>query len=152
MAELLLVDAETCRPVRAAVLRPHRPAEENVYPRDDDERTLHVALEERGRIVGVGTMLPDDEGAPGGERWRIRGMAVLPEHRGRGFGRMMLRTLLAVAAKRGGGLWCRARTDVVGFYEREGLVACGEPFEVDGLGPHVVMTWRGEAPPDDEDE
>lgn len=152
MAELIIVDAETCRPLRAAVLRPGRPAAENVYPHDEDARALHVAVEEDGRPVGVATLLPDGTDAPSGERWRLRGVAVLPEHRGRGVGRMLVRMLLAVAAKRGGGLWCRARADAAGFYEKEGLVARGEPFAVPGHAPQIVMTWHGEAPPDDEDD
>ena len=41
----------------------------------------------------------------------------------------------------GGGsyLWCNARLIAVPFYERMGLTAVGDLFEMPEIGPHYVM-------------
>ncbi len=140
-AELILVDAEACRPLRSQILRPGRPAEENVYPLDDDPRAVHFAMKRGKAVLGVGSVFPDPR-PDGPEQWRIRGMAVLDEERGKGLGAILLKGLLAIAGNRGGGLWCHARTDVEPFYARFGLVRDGDEFDLPGIGRHVVMTWQ----------
>ena len=45
-----------------------------------------------------------------------------------------------VAACGGGELWCNARMVATKFYEGAGLTADGgEPFEIAGIGPHLLM-------------
>lgn len=133
------VDAFMVRPLRHAVLRPHQPEAEAVYPADDHPLTLHLAAFDGNRVVAAGSMFPE-------HGWRIRGMATAPEHRGKGHGGRVLEGLLRGAAERGGGrVWCNARTAVSGFYERHGFAVEGDPFEIEGLGPHVVMARTVEA-------
>jgi len=67
---------------------------------------------------------------------------VVPERRSQGLGRMLLLAVQAVTNQRGGGLWCTARTNVEGFYRHFGFVRQGDVFEIEGGGPHVVMTWN----------
>jgi predicted GNAT family N-acyltransferase len=45
-----------------------------------------------------------------------------------------------VAAQGGGELWCNARVPALGFYLRAGFEVEGDEFEIDGIGPHVVVT------------
>ena len=45
-----------------------------------------------------------------------------------------------VAAEGGGELWCNARVPALGFYQRCGFEVEGDEFEIDGIGPHVVVT------------
>ncbi len=141
MNELIVVRAEECRPLRERVLRPGQPPAAWTYPDDDHARALHLAVKDGARVIGVASLLP--EGRDGArETWRLRGMAVLEEHRRQGLGHMLLLAVQAVVNQRGGGLWCTARTGVEGFYVRHGFVRHGEPFEITGGGPHVVMTWN----------
>ncbi|NJP99496.1 GNAT family N-acetyltransferase [Streptomyces zingiberis] len=71
---------------------------------------------------------------------RFRGMASDPAVRGRGFGRAVLTAGIAEARRRGAALvWCHARTGALGFYAREGFTAAGEEFEIEGVGPHLVL-------------
>ena len=142
MPELIVVDAETCRPLREEVLRPGQPVEAFTYATDDAPRAMHLAVKEDEEVLGVATLLPEGHPHEGREVWRLRGMAVRPDQRGTGLGKMMLLALQAVAKQRGGGLWCTARTSVVGFYEHFGFKREGEEFEVEGAGPHVLMTWN----------
>jgi GNAT superfamily N-acetyltransferase len=141
------VPAELTRPLRQSVLRPGRPAEESVFPGDDDPRTVHVAarLAPGGEVVAVGTLLaeappwpvPDQVGA---RSWRIRGMATHPDARGRGIGAAVLAELLRRAEAGGGALvWCNARVPALSFYARAGFTPVGAPFEAPGIGPHQAM-------------
>ncbi|HZU78400.1 MAG TPA: GNAT family N-acetyltransferase [Acidimicrobiales bacterium] len=139
-----LVSAEAVIPVRAAVLRPGLPLETARFAGDDDARTLHAAVTGGdGLPVAVGTVIP----APApwrvgpGPDWQIRGMATLAGHRGAGLGRAVLDLLVAEVAGSGGGVvWCNARMAAVPFYRRAGFEAVGDRFEIEGVGPHLVMT------------
>lgn len=92
-----------------------------------------------GRLVGVGLVGP--EGDPGW--WRVRGMATVPEARGRGVGTAVLAALLDhVRERRGVGVWASVRVPAIRLYERAGLRVQSDVYEVPRIGPHVIM--RGE--------
>lgn len=142
LPELIVVDAEACRPLREEVLRPGQPPQAIRYETDEEPRALHLAAKEDEQVLGVATLLPEGHPRDGREVWRLRGMAVRPDQRGKGLGKMLLLALQAVAKQRGGGLWCTARTNVEDFYRHFGFQREGEEFEVEGAGPHVLMTWN----------
>ncbi len=131
------------RPLRAEVLRPGRPSDASVLPFDEDPRARHLAVVIDGRVVSVGSLLPE---APPWDpaltdAWRIRGMATVAEERGRGHGGHVLAALLELATQAGGRLvWCNARTAARPFYERAGFTATGEVFLAEGV-EHIAM-WR----------
>jgi ribosomal protein S18 acetylase RimI-like enzyme len=155
----------TVRPIAAAdtrllrhkILRPHQAPEELVYAGDDDAESLHLGTFLDGDLVGVATVvpmaapdrlgMPDRPGERPGERaWQLRGMAVMPEFRGRGFGAAMVKGCMAHVARRGGGLmWFNARLVAVEFYRKLGFEAKGDRFEIPISGQHYVM-WRAIAP------
>ncbi len=133
-------------PLRRAVLRPHLPAAESYLPPDAtaSSTVAFAALDGQGEVIGAAVLTPDAPpfGATGGRAWRLRGMAVAPEHRSRGIGGALLDAHIAHVAGLGGGiLWCNARIAARGLYERGGMSAWGEVFEEPLIGPHVVM-WR----------
>ncbi|MFN3593390.1 MAG: GNAT family N-acetyltransferase [Thiobacillaceae bacterium] len=67
-------------------------------------------------------------------------MAVLPEWRGRGVGRALLKAALERARARGlPAVHLHAQTHALGFYAREGFQAEGEVFLEAGI-PHRRMT------------
>lgn len=146
MTELVLVSGEECLPLRREVLRPGQPPENSVYPEDSDPRALHAAvrLEDKGQLVAVGTLLPDalDKDDATSEVWRIRGMAVDPDLRRQGYGAQVLKMLQAVVKARGGGVWANVRSPAVAFYAAHGFGEQSDEFELPGIGPHVLMTWR----------
>src|SRR3546814_4797852 len=61
-------------------------------------------------------------------------MAVVAEWRGRGVGNALLQNLIDIARSRG---WLEvglnAQVDAIGFYQRAGFVAYGEPFMEAGI-------------------
>jgi predicted GNAT family N-acyltransferase len=117
--------------------------QDSVLPFDEDPRSRHLAVVVDGRVVSVGSLLPEaPPSAPErADAWRIRGMATAAGLRGRGYGTQVLSALLELAARSGGRLvWCNARTAARPFYERAGFSATGEPFVAEGV-EHIVM-WR----------
>jgi len=135
------VSASEVYPIRQQVLRPDQPPESAVYPRDELESTYHIGVFEEGSLVGIVSLYPEGpEGYEMDNAWRVRGMAVLPEHHGRGFGSKLLQACMAYAAAHGGkALWCNARVMARPFYELRGLSIDGEEFDIPGIGPHYRM-------------
>lgn len=148
------ISAAETRQLRSAVLRPGIPPEDLVYPGDDHRQSLHVGAFDGDTLVAIATVYPEpppeaqrgeipedayDEGAS----IRLRGMGSLPEVRGQGYGRAALERSFAHGRAIGAGfLWCNARLVAVPFYERLGLEAVGEEFDIPGIGPHYVMWSR----------
>jgi GNAT superfamily N-acetyltransferase len=135
------VSAAAVRPLRAGILRPGQAPEELVYPGDENPQSRHLAVQLEGRVVGIASVMAD--GYPPDPRegdWRIRGMAVEQAHRGRGIGGTLLEACEAHARNRvATRLWCNARIDARNLYERGGMVAEGEEFEISGIGRHLLM-------------
>jgi ribosomal protein S18 acetylase RimI-like enzyme len=134
--------AETVRPLRRTVLRPHQRAEDLVYPGDDAPGTLHAIVREDEAVVGVATVSrePHPRDPQPGD-WRVRGMATDPAARGTGIGAALLAACVEHARAEGGRrVWCNARTPARGFYERAGFAVEGEEFELPGIGPHHLMS------------
>jgi GNAT superfamily N-acetyltransferase len=135
------VSASEVYPIRQQVLRPDQAPEAAIYLGDELESTYHIGLFEAGSLVGIASLYPEGpEGYEMNDAWRLRGMAVLPEHHGRGFGSKLLQACMAYAATHGGtALWCNARIKARSFYEVRGLTIEGEVFDIPGIGPHFRM-------------
>jgi predicted GNAT family N-acyltransferase len=132
------VPAEVTYELRKAVLRPG--GGEIAWAGDGDSRTFHLAVRSAdGAVVGVVRFSPAscpwrDARAP----WQLRGMATDPAVRGSGAGRALVADGLRRVAACGGDLvWCAARVDAAGFYERMGFAVVTEPFDEPGVGEHV---------------
>lgn len=136
------VDASVVRLLRQEVLRPHQTPAQLIYPGDAAPETLHAAVSNGARVVGVATVSsqahPND---PRSSDWRIRGMATTSDMRGRGIGAALLAYCEAHARAHGGGrLWCNARAAARGFYQRAGFAIEGDAFELPTIGPHYLMS------------
>ncbi len=96
-----------------------------------DPLCAHVlARNEQGDAIGTARMQANGT---------IGRMAVLKDWRGRGVGRVLLHTLLDLAAKQGlTRVTLSAQTHAVGFYKGAGFQVVGEPFMDAGI-PHRSM-------------
>ncbi len=130
--------ADEAFPLRFGTLRRALPPAGSRYPQDDDPLTIHLGVFLEGRLVCVGSFLPDaQEGDDIEGAFRLRGMVTLPDYRGQGLGGTLLDRGVALVARQGGReVWCNGRTDAMDFYRRHGFEPVGEEFETPGTGPH----------------
>lgn len=134
------VDVERTWQVRHRNLRQGQPIETVDYGAVDRlESTVHLVLVLDGVEVGCATILKEER--DGGFGYRIRGMAVDEEFRGRGFGRLLMEGTQQLARARKTGLWCNARVIAIPAYLRCGFQQVGEEFDIVGIGPHYVLEW-----------
>ncbi|WP_165854973.1 GNAT family N-acetyltransferase [Marinobacter sp. JSM 1782161] len=101
---------------------------------DTDEVSDHfVAVLPDNTPVAVARLVPSitDIG-------RIGRMAVVKEHRGKGYGEQLLRHLMAEAAEQFSELWLSAQQYAVPFYEKLGFHVCSTPYDDAGI-PHLDM-------------
>jgi len=131
--------------LRHAVLRPGLPSESAAFDGDDASDTHHFgAFDGRVAVGCLSFMRRDRDGAA----HQLRGMATAAAMRGAGVGRALLAFAeeVLVAETRIRGLWCNARVESLGFYERMGWTVVSEVFDVPGVGPHRVMVRRFDTP------
>jgi glucose-6-phosphate 1-epimerase len=99
----------------------------------DDFSAIHVLALDGEQAVGCGRMVQSHNG------FKIGRMAVLPDWRGRGIGRLVLDHLVAAAREaRAGRIYLHAQVPVEGFYLKYGFDPVGDVFEEAGI-PHRLM-------------
>jgi GNAT superfamily N-acetyltransferase len=118
--------------LRDAVLRPGLPPGGSHYPGDDAPDTLHLGAFLGSMLVAIATLcrepISDEQSTTS---WRLRGMATLPEYRGRGFGKQLAQHCIAYAVEQRGTLvWCTSRVATVPFYRALGFAESGETFSL----------------------
>ncbi len=137
MAELTVrpVALEETRSLRRSVLRPHQTLQE-LASHEPPEAFAAGAFQGQ-ELIGVGLIGRD--GAPGA--WRVRGMATVPQARGRGAGTAILDELVRHAREQGAAnVWASVRPPARSLYERAGFRQTSEVFDVPRIGPHVMMS------------
>lgn len=129
------ISAEQAFPLRRAVLLDGT-AEACRFRGDDDESTLHVAVLQGERMIAVATVcLESPPGCSSETAWRLRGVAVVPDARRFGFGRVLIKLCCDHAKRRGGRLvWCTARESARSFYEALGFTSSSAPFKLPSRG------------------
>lgn len=145
---ILIVSAQTVRPLRGAVLRTGLPPEAAHFPSDLAPTTWHfAAYTAQGDTVGVASFFQEPYFAwPHLPRvYRLRGMATHPHlQRTHGIGSRLLQTALRFLEQRGVPLvWCYARLEAVPFYAKQGFQrweAAGV-IDIAGVGPHEVWYY-----------
>ncbi|OYQ33147.1 GNAT family N-acetyltransferase [Flavobacterium cyanobacteriorum] len=127
--------------VRHPVLRPGKPLEACVFDGDNLPDTIHFGLYDDDNLGGVASLFKAVNPAFKEERQlQLRGMAVLPAYRNKGFGEKLVQAAEAYAISGGTGLiWFNAREAAVGFYEKMGYKKTGARFVIQDIGPHYVM-------------
>ncbi len=119
------------------------PVEEARFPGDELETTLHFGAFLDKQHVGVASIYPAPvpEAPEIANSWQLRGMATVPEVRGKGAGRALLLACMDATRARGGKvLWCNARIGAVEFYKKHGLSVISDEFDIPTAGPHFRMS------------
>jgi len=128
--------------IRQSVLRPGRPLSECVFEGDTSEKSFHLGLSMDENLIGVASFMQNSNPLfKEANQYQLRGMAVLPESKGQGFGASLLIAGKKKLEKLGNHpfLWFNAREVAIGFYEKFGYKTIGEKFDVPGVCQHIVM-------------
>ncbi|MFO7719683.1 MAG: GNAT family N-acetyltransferase [Gillisia sp.] len=128
--------------VRQPVLRPGRPLSECIFEGDLSPETFHLGYFRDEDLTGVASFMKKENPVffqP--FQYQLRGMAVLPDFKGKGIGAALLKAGEAELRKLDASvlLWFNARNYAVGFYEKFGYKTIGIEFDVPGVCPHIVM-------------
>jgi len=128
-------------PVRQIVLRPGKPVESCHFDGDDLHTTHHYGLFNDNKVVAVITVLENQlKDFDMQRQFQVRGMAVLDEFRGKGYGEdLLLYTENQIKSQNGELIWFNARITAVGFYEKSGYQTLGPAFEIADVGQHYIM-------------
>ncbi|MGL2963044.1 GNAT family N-acetyltransferase [Flavobacterium sp. RSB2_4_14] len=127
--------------VRQPVLRKGKPIESCYFEGDDLDTTLHFGVFEDDKILGVISVFDNNNSLfEEKNQAQIRGMAVLENYQGKGFGKKLVvhceKEMILQNKKL---IWFNARVNAVGFYKRMGYTIVGNPFEIKEVGMHYVM-------------
>ena len=124
-------------PVRWRNLYPDRAMDpEDNRETDLADGTIHFVAASDGGIVGCVTLT---EEFAQDRSLRMRWIGVDEPLRGQGIGAALARACLREAARRELGIWCNARITALALYRRIGFEQVGSPFDIPGIGAHIVM-------------
>lgn len=127
--------------VRHPVLRPGKPIETCVFDSDDLETTKHFGLYLNEDLIGVISVFENKNSIFNRfNQLQIRGMAVLEEFQGKGYGRLLVNEVENYAKKiKSDLIWFNARENAANFYKKLGYEIYGSLFDIAGIGLHYVM-------------
>lgn len=128
-------------PVRSAVLRQGKPIETCFFLGDNEEQTTHFGLFYGKKLVGVASVFSTANHIfKQNLQFQLRGMAVLSDYQGKGFGTIILKEICTfVETKKADVLWFNARENAVPFYQNLGFLTSGSAFEIPEIGTHFLM-------------
>ncbi|MEC1340379.1 GNAT family N-acetyltransferase [Bacillus subtilis] len=141
MLEVKTISAEDTYEIRHRILRPHQSIEECKYEEDHAEGSFHLGVFYDGTLISIASFSPQSQPLiTESPAYRLRGMATLEGYRDQKGGSTLIKHAEEKLAKNGvQAVWCNARSHVKGYYSKLGWEVLGEPFEIPGIGTHIVM-------------
>ncbi len=134
------ISTEETIAVRHPVLRAGRPREDCYFKGDNLSTTVHYGIYYENNLIGVATFLEQNHPDFEGTHLQLRGMAVLEQFKGKGFGKLLLEKGEQLAVeKEASTIWCNARIIARQLYEKFGYKTFGNSFEIPLIGTHFVM-------------
>jgi GNAT superfamily N-acetyltransferase len=107
---------------------------------DLDIDTFHLGAFYKNELVGISSYMKSNNSDFNKQQYQLRGMATLPEVRGKGCGKLMLEFAIDELGKRKvNTLWCNAREIAFNFYTNLGFTVKGNPFELSLIGKHYLL-------------
>ncbi|MFV5688603.1 GNAT family N-acetyltransferase [Flavobacterium sp. ZT3R25] len=128
-------------PVRYPVRRADKSIDSCHFDGDNLETTIHFGLLDQNNLIGViSTFEAKNNSFVAEKQFQIRGMAVLKEYQKKGFGeKLILNSEKHCSDQNANLIWFNARKEAIRFYEKMGYQVKGLPFEIKGIGEHVIM-------------
>ncbi|UPV80262.1 GNAT family N-acetyltransferase [Bacillus rugosus] len=141
MLEVKTISAEDTYEIRHRILRPHQSIEQCKYEQDHAEGAFHLGAFYEGTLISIASFFPQKQPLiTASSAYRLRGMATLEGYRDQKAGSTLIKYAEQKLADRGvQAVWCNARHYVKGYYAKLGWEELGLPFEIPGIGTHIVM-------------
>ena len=141
MIAIRKISAQETYIVRHPVLRKGKPIESCHFDGDDLPTTQHIGLYENDSLQGVISLFENNHPLfEEKQQTQIRGMAVLENNQGKGFGRLLVNhSEQILMTQKIHLIWFNARENAVGFYQKMGYKILGNAFDIPGIGIHYVM-------------
>ena len=139
--EIKKISSSATYPVRHEVLRKGKPIETCQFKGDDYENTVHFGLYQKEQLIGIISIFKE----PSilfleKNQLQIRGMAVLEEFQGKGFGAELVKAAENYCINLNVDLiWFNAREKAVPFYKKLGYTSIGDSFLIPDVGIHFAM-------------
>ena len=139
--EIKKINSIDTYPVRHEVLRKGKPIETCQFKGDDDENTVHFGLYQNERLNGIISIFKEKNDLfSETNQFQIRGMAVLEEFQGKGFGAELVKEAENHCINLNTNLiWFNARENAVSFYKKLDYKIIGDSFLIPDVGIHFVM-------------
>ena len=136
-----LISPKETYPVRHAILRAGKPLSSCKFDGDDLKTTLHIGAYQNGNLVGVATLLEAKKSAIlDVNAYQLRGMAIHQDQQGKGLGKKIINYAETILQEKHVLLlWMNARESAIPFYTNCGYTKSGRIFDIEKVGPHVVM-------------
>lgn len=116
--------------LRDRILRANLPVGGSELRSDRNADTLHFGALAGNELIGISTIARENPGSvQSGDVWRLCGMAVNANWRGRGVGTVLARKCIDHAELALGRMvWCSARESAFAFYRSIGFELVGELY------------------------
>ena len=139
--EIKKINSIDTYPVRHEVLRKGKPIETCQFKGDDDENTIHFGLYQNERLIGIISIFKEKNDLfSETNQFQIRGMAVLEEFQGKGFGAELVKEAENHCINLNANLiWFNARENAVPFYKKLNYIIIGDSFLIPDVGIHFAM-------------
>jgi GNAT superfamily N-acetyltransferase len=139
--EIKKINAIDTYPVRQEVLRKGKPIETCRFKGDDDDNTVHFGLYQKEQLIGIISIFKEKNNLfQEKNQFQIRGMAVLEEFQGKGFGAELVKVAENYCINQNVDLiWFNAREIAVSFYKKLGYTSIGDSFLIPDVGIHFAM-------------
>ncbi|MBZ2176008.1 GNAT family N-acetyltransferase [Schnuerera sp. xch1] len=141
MFEVRTIKPEMTYKIRHNVLRPYQTIEDCKYDTDNEDKAFHVGAFYLGKLISVASFCVErNPDFPIEKQYRLRAMATIEDFRKLGAGRTVVNYAENLIKKQGFNfLWCKGRTNVLGYYNKLGFKVYGEVFDYPSIGPHIIM-------------
>jgi len=138
------IDSSQTTSLRHQILRAGQPIETCFYPNDKAPKTFHLGVFVDNDLVSIGSFYAEIQpNLNYSSQCRFRGIATLPEYRNYGYAYALIEFAINKIKPLGVEvIWCNARTSALGLYKKLGMKVVSEEFEIEGIGPHLVMALR----------
>lgn len=139
--EIKQIKPEETYELRQNVLWPNLSIKDVKFEEDVFWNSFHLGAFYEGNLIGITSFLEEKHRYFDEEnQFRMRGMATLEDYRGQQVStKLLLQGEKILNEKNARLLWGNVRVSAVDFYKKFGLREYGKVFDVDFIGPHVLM-------------